>query len=323
MGENSRIIIGDYVKIVIMGAGAIGSLFGGLLAKNGNDVNLIGRKPHVDKINQEGLIIEEKSGEHQIKVPATVDPKTLEAPELIIITVKAYDTEQAIKDVQPLFKSHTYLMCFQNGLGTEEIAESILGKDHIIRGTTSEGALFLEPGRIRHTGPGDTVFGTPNEEQDSFLSHLKDVFEKAGFKTSVSDDIKRLVWEKIFVNVAINPFGALTGLRNGELLTIPQLKESMKAAVIEGVQVTEKLGLNIKRHTPIEKAFKVAKMTAMNKNSMLQDIEKGKRTEIDYINGALVKNGEKLGVSCPINSVLTALVKGLEKRNEIVSLEVN
>ena len=97
----------------------------------------------------------------------------------------------------------------------------------------------------------------------------------------------------------------------------------MKAAVLEGIQVTEKLGLNINRQTPIEKAFKVAKMTAKNKNSMLQDIEKGKRTEIDYINGALVKSGEKLGVSCPINTVLTALVKGLEKRNEILSLEVD
>lgn len=323
MGENSRLIIGDSVKIVIMGAGAIGSLFGGLLAKKGNDVSLIGRKPHVDKINEEELIIEDVSGDLQIKIPATTNPKTLEAPDLIILTVKAYDTEQAVKDVQPLFKSHTYLMCLQNGLGTEDVAESTLGKERLIRGTTSEGALFLEPGRIRHTGTGDTVVGYPNQKQDSFLSQIREMFEEAGFKTAVSDEIKRLVWEKVFVNVAINPFGALTGLRNGELLTIPQLKESMKAAVLEGIQVTEKLGLNINRQTPIEKAFKVAKMTAKNKNSMLQDIEKGKRTEIDFINGALVKSGEKLGVSCPINTVLTALVKGLEKRNEILSLEVD
>jgi 2-dehydropantoate 2-reductase len=314
---------GDKVKIVVMGAGAIGSLFGGYLAETGNEVSFIGRKAHIEKINRDGLSIEGIRGEHLVKVRATTNHSDLEAPDLIILTVKAYDTEQAIKDVKPLFSAHTYFMCLQNGLGTEDVAGSILGEDRILRGTTSDGALFNEPGKIRHTGKGNTVIGYLNRKQDSFLKQIADIFQKAGFDTTISDDMKRLVWEKIFVNVAINPFGALTGLRNGDLLTVPQLQDSMKAAILEGLQVTDKLGLSINSQTPIGKAFEVAQKTARNKNSMLQDIEKGKRTEIDFINGAIVKRGEKIGVSCPINAVLTALIKGLERRNELMSLEVN
>ncbi len=306
-----------------MGAGAIGSLFGGFLAKAGNEVSLIGRKPHIDKINQEGLLIEGVSGEHRIHLSATTTPSTLDSPDLIILTVKAYDTAQAVQDVYSLFGTHTYLLCLQNGLGTEDVAGSILGFDRIIRGTTSDGALFLEPGRIRHTGHGDTILGYPNRKTDSFLKQVATVFQKAGFNTTVTDNIKLLVWQKIFVNVAINPFGTLTGLRNGDLLTIPQLKESMQAAIEEGIAVTDKLGININRQEAIDKAFEVAQKTALNKNSMLQDIENGKKTEIDFINGAIVKYGKANGVHCPINAVLTALIKGLEKKNELAHLKVN
>ena len=300
-----------------MGAGAIGSLFGGFLAEAGNDITFIGRKPHIDSINQNGLFIEGISGEHQIEVEATTDPSTLEAPDLIILTVKAYSTAEAVEDVKLLFGDHTYILSLQNGLGTEDVASSILGEERVLRGTTSEGALFLEPGKIRHTGHGETFIGSFSPADAPILRRIEQEFQKAGFKTTISKDIKRVVWEKIFVNVAINPFGAITGLRNGDLLMVPEIKDAMKAAVLEGTNVTEKLGLTINRQASIAKAFEVAEKTALNKNSMLQDIENRKKTEIDFINGALVKYSEKVGVPCPINAVLTALVKGLEKRNEL------
>lgn len=309
------------MRIIIMGAGAIGSLFGGFLAEAGNDVTFIGRKPHIDSINQNGLSIEGISGEHHIKVKATTDLSTLEAPDLIILTVKAYSTASAVEDVRALFKDHTYFMCLQNGLGTEDVASSILGEERILRGTTSEGALFLEPGKIRHTGHGETIIGSLNPTDSSILKRVELEFQKVGFKTTISKDIKRVVWEKIFVNVAINPFGALTGLRNGDLLMVPEVKEAMKAAILEGTNVTEMLGININTQASIEKAFEVARNTALNKNSMLQDIENQKKTEIDFINGALIKYGEEVGAPCPINAVLTALIKGLEKRNELTSVE--
>jgi len=305
-----------------MGAGAIGSLFGGLLARAGNSVSLIGRESHVKKINEQGLRLEGVSGPHQIRLTATTEPTTLEIPELIILTVKAYDTEQAVKEIEPIYGHRTYLLCLQNGLGIEELAGAILGNTRIIRGITTNGALFLEPGKIRHTGFGDTIIGYPKRASDAFLKKIANRFQDAGFNTSVTDDIKKLVWQKIFINVAINPFGTLTGLRNGDLLTVPELKAAMIAAIEEGTTLSEKLGIDINRQLAIDKAVEVAKRTAMNKNSMLQDIEKGKKTEIDYINGALVTYGRKFGLMCPINTVLTALVKGLERRNEL-ALEVD
>jgi 2-dehydropantoate 2-reductase len=304
-----------------MGAGAIGSLFGALLARAGNKVSLIGRQPHIDKINEEGLVLEGVSGEARIQLTATTDPSTLEAPELILLTVKAYDTAQAVHDVEPLFGSQTHLLCLQNGLGTEDVAGGILGAARIIRGTTSDGALFLKPGNIRHTGHGDTVLGYIEQAPDRFLKELADRFHEAGFNTTVTDNIRKLVWQKIFVNIAINPFGTLTGLRNGDLLAVPELRAAMNAAIEEGIALTDKLGLDINSQLAMANAVEVAKRTARNKNSMLQDIQKGKKTEIEYINGALVKYGAKYGLACPVNAVLTALVKGLEKRNEL-SVEV-
>jgi len=300
-----------------MGAGAIGSLFGGYLAKAGHDVSFVGRKAHMDKINEKGLIIRGINQEERIQVKCTTNPSDLNAPDIIILTVKAYDTQKALQDALKLLSPSTYLLCLQNGLGTEEIAAKIINKNNIIRGTTSEGALFLEPGEIQHTGRGNTIIGYPYRNADDFLESLQQELIKAGFSTTISDSIEKVVWEKIFVNVAINPFGALTGLRNGELLMIPELKESMKTAILEGLQVAEKLGLDFNEEIPIQKAYKVAEMTARNKNSMLQDIEKGKKTEIDFINGAIVKYGKKVGIKCPINMTLVALVKGLEKRNEL------
>lgn len=311
------------MKIVIMGAGAIGSLFGGLLAKVGNEVSFVGRKQHIDEIRKDGLFIEGISEEHSIKLKATTDVSELQAPDLIILTVKAYATAQAVQDAKPLFKDNTYFLCLQNGLGTEDVASSILGQDRILRGTTSEGALFLEPGKIRHTGHGETIIGYSSPADGGILRHIEQEFQKAGFKTTISNNIKRVVWEKIFVNAAINPFGALTGLRNGDLLTIPEIKDAMKTAVLEGIRVTEKLGVKLSEQSPVERAFEVARKTAQNKNSMLQDIEKRKKTEIDFINGALVRYGETVGISCPINAVLTALIKGLEKRNELTTMEAN
>ena len=132
MGKNCWLILGDLVKIVVMGAGAIGSLVGGLLAKAGNEVCLVGREAHVHQIRQDGLVIEDIAEDLHIQLRATTSPAELDAPDLIIITVKAYDTAQAVEDVKGLFQDQNYLLCLQNGLGTEDVAASILGKERII-----------------------------------------------------------------------------------------------------------------------------------------------------------------------------------------------
>lgn len=291
----------------------MGSLFGGFLAKSGVDVTLIDKKTITDAIKKNGLEITGISGDHHIKAKATHNPSDVGIVDLVLIIVKAYDTEQAVKDAVPLIDKNTWVMCLQNGLGNEEIAAYIIGKEKIIRGITTNGAMLHKPGKVIHSGTGETIIGRCYEPNTLEVDNIAQMITKSGLPTSVTQNISGIVWGKALVNAGINPFGALTGLRNGELLEVPEIVVGMKELVMEGMEVAYKLGIHLP-FDPVEKTFDVARETAQTKNSMLQDIEKGKRTEIDYINGAISKYGEKLRVPTPMNDLITALVKGLEKR---------
>lgn len=293
-----------------MGAGAIGSLFGGLLAEGGNDVTLIARESHVRTIKQNGLIIDGVSGKHVVDVKAVTKPTHLKATfDLILLTVKAYDTRQAVTEAQTLLGNNSVLLCLQNGLGMEEIASEIIGRDRILRGVTTNGALLKEPSLVIYTGKGETTIG--ELKVTGRAQRVAEAFSKAGLPTRVTNNIEGTVWTKILINAGINPFGALTGMKNGELIIIPELKELMVETVIEGRNVAKKIDAKLEGD-PVSLMIKTAEMTAQNKNSMLQDIEKGKRTEIDFINGAISNLGKRKGVLTPLNTLLTHLVKGLE-----------
>jgi 2-dehydropantoate 2-reductase len=298
-----------------MGSGSMGSLFGGFLAESGVDVTLIGRKPIVDVIKRYGLQITGISGKHQIRVKTTHNPSEIGVVDLVLIIVKAYDTEQAVIDAEPLTGKNTWVMCLQNGLGNEEIVARIIGKERVIRGVTTNGAILEKPGKIIHTGTGETIIGRCYEPNTPEVDNIARMISKSGLPTSVTPNISGIVWGKVLVNAGINPLGALTGLKNGELLEIPEIVVSMKELVLEGASVAEKLGVNL-IFDPVEKTFEVARETAKNKNSMLQDIERGKRTEIDFINGAISRYGKIHNIPTPMNDIITALVKGLEKRME-------
>ena len=303
-----------------MGAGAIGSLFGGLLAEGGNDVVLIARESHVKAIKQDGLTIEGASGKHVVKVKAVTTPAHLkETFDLILLTVKAYDTRQAVTEAQTLMGNNSVLLCLQNGLGMEEIASEIVGRDRVLRGVTTNGALLKEPGLVIHTGKGETIIGELKRKITERAQKIAEAFSKAGLPTRATNNIEGTVWTKILINAGINPFGALTGMKNGELKMIPELKELMVETVIEGTNVAKKSDVKLEGD-PVSLMIKTAEMTAQNKNSMLQDIEKGKRIEIDFINGAISNLGKRRGIETPLNNLLTHLVKGLEANRLKVKL---
>jgi len=301
------------LKVAVIGSGSIGSLFGGYLAEGGVDVTLVGKKHSVDAIKKYGLQIKGVRGNHYVKVKITDKPSEVGVVDLVMIAVKAYDTEQAVKDATPLISKNTWVMCLQNGLGNEEIVARIVGKERVIRGVTTNGAILEKPGEIIHTGAGETIIGRFYEPNTPEVYNIARMISESGLPTSVTENISEVVWGKTLVNVGINPLGALTGLRNGELLEIPEIVASMKELVLEGMKVAEKLGVKI-MFDPVEKTFEVARETAQNKNSMLQDIERGKRTEIDFLNGAISRLGKDHSVPTPMNELITALVKGLEKR---------
>lgn len=297
------------MKILIFGAGAMGSLFGGLLAQK-YDVTLLGRKAHVEAIKRNGLKISGKT--NLISRPKAL-ASTRNRFDLVILTVKSYDTTRAAKQLKKIVTKKTIILSIQNGLGNEEILSSKLGKQNILRGVTEHGVTFLKPGKIYHSGAGATVIGELDGKITGRIKKLADSFNSVGIKTRVAKDVLRELWLKTIINACINPLTALTGLRNGAVLE-PELRCVAEQTCREAVEVATSLGLNFSYAPVIKKVKQVAKNTAKNKSSMLQDIEKGKLTEIDFINCKIVELGEKFGISTPVNSTLVALVKSLERR---------
>ncbi len=298
-----------------MGAGAMGCFYGGLLAEAGVDVTLVDVwREHVDAINANGLHVTGVSGDRVVRVPATTDPETVGEVELVLLFVKSYDTAKAMRGSMPLIGGDTYVLTLQNGLGNLEAIAEAVGPGRVLGGTTSHGSTLLGPGEIRHAGVGLTVVGALERGSRDMAEKVVDTFNGAGLHTRVSSDVRSDIWGKVLVNLGINALTALTSLRNGQLLEVPELRCLMRLAMEEGMRVATADGVDLGPLDHVAHVYEVAEATAANRSSMLQDVERGRRTEIDALNGAVVGLGERLGVETPVNSALTALVKGLEHR---------
>ncbi|MFB3887536.1 MAG: ketopantoate reductase family protein [Thermodesulfobacteriota bacterium] len=301
------------MKTVIMGAGAMGSLFGGLLALSGEDIWLVDRsQEHVDKIRSEGLSIEERGKPRVIRVNATTDVASLGKADLVLLFVKTYQTEKAVSDSLVLQRVNTVFLSLQNGLGNEEAICAKVDRSKVILGVTGQGATYLGPGHIRHAGWGDTQIGELEGGISERVSRIAQMFQKAGISTRVAPKIQDLIWEKLFANVGINALTALTGMKNGELLDFPETLRLMEALVSEAVEVAKRKGIRIEGN-PGEKVKNLANITRENRSSMGQDFDHRRRTEIDAINGAVVREAGRLGISVPYNQAMTDLVKVIEK----------
>lgn len=303
------------MKITIIGAGALGSLFGGLLAKSGEEVWLFDpiAGEHIAKINARGLIIEGEDGEERIRVKGTTKIEEIGKAELVALFTKACHIEKALKGALPAIGGSTSILSLQNGLGIVEIMEEYVSQAQLLRGVTSQGSTFLGPGRIRHAGRGPTQIGQVSRKADSAkLEQTARVFNAAGLETHVETDIKGLVWSKLLVNVGINALTAIFNVPNGELVRDSELHLIMHGVVGEAVEVAHALGLDFGSEETIRRVEEVCRNTARNISSMLQDVRRGSSTEIDYINGAIVRQGERLGLDTPLNRLLTRLVKEKE-----------
>jgi 2-dehydropantoate 2-reductase len=302
------------MKTVIMGAGAMGSLFGGLLALSGEEVWLVDiREDHIQALVSTGLTVEEGGKKQRIPVHATKETASIGKADLILFLVKAYHTEKAVSDALVLQKEETVFLTLQNGLGNEEAICKRVDPRKVILGATNQGATLLGPGRIRHAGSGKTHIGELDGKVTDRVTRFAQVFTRAGIETEVSSNIQSLVWNKLFINVGINPVAALAGLKNGHLLDYPETLRLMEALVSEAVAVARKKGILIEGN-PIEKVKAVAEATRENRCSMGQDFDNRRKTEIDVINGAVVREAERLDISVPYNQMITDLVKVIEKR---------
>ncbi|MBD3211541.1 MAG: 2-dehydropantoate 2-reductase [Candidatus Lokiarchaeota archaeon] len=321
------------IRIAFIGAGSIGSLFGGYLANIISEeykieINFFGREAHITAINENGLILEKGSEEILIdningytNILDYLKHNSGDSFKFLFLTTKTYDIIEALSEYQELIQRTDWVVILQNGIGNEDIVKNFISKHKIIRGITSNGALIPHPGKVKHTGIGFTRIGFPfkddipeGEKEGAIedLGLLAELMSRAGIKTEIVDDIIRNCWEKIFVNIGINAFGALTRLKNGELIKREKLRNLIRDAIEEALVIARKRNINLTNKDYVEVCFDVARKTKDNINSMLQDVLKGKKTEIDFINGRIVTYSEDED-QVPINRTITCLIKGLEE----------
>jgi 2-dehydropantoate 2-reductase len=297
------------MNIVIFGAGAIGSLFGALLSKN-NNVTLLGRKNHVNAIKKNGLTIKGIT-KLNVTIEATDSVEKVKvSPDLLILTVKSYDTENAIKKACNMISENTTVLTLQNGLDNVDYIKKYLEPEKIIAGVTTHGAFFSKPGKIQHTGKGTTVLGELNDKKTELLDKTSSLFNQAGIKTITSQKIIKDIWSKAIVNSCINPLTTFFQCKNGYLLENPILEHLVKRICEESINIANTQKLDFSYNEIINHTRDVIINTSENYSSMLQSYKKGKRTEIDSINGKLVEIGKNNGVDVSLNEMLVYLIKG-------------
>lgn len=303
------------MKIAILGAGAMGSLFGGKLALAGTDVVLYDiNREHIDRVRAQGLEIEESAdGSRRTARPAaTAEPREARGADVLVVFVKSTGTEAVAAQFRDIASPGSIVVTLQNGLGNEEIIRRHFGAERTAAGVTSQGATFLGPGRVRHAGSGPTHLGMSDRANER-LGPFVEALNRAGLEAHIAERVERLVWGKLIVNVGINALTALLGVTNGRLPELEDTRALMRELVEEALNVARAAGVEIGLTDPVQAVFEVAEKTGRNRSSMLQDFDRRRPSEIDFINGAILREAGRLGIDVPVNRTVTRLVRALDR----------
>ena len=286
----------------------MGLLFSSILKRGGLEVTLVDhRAGRANFINTPGIQVRGVRGIHSVPVPVTVDSSSLGKVDLVIFCVKAFDTLPAIKQHKKLFGKNTLVWTIQNGWGNIENLSKVVSPTQIIGGSTTMGAYTEGDGHVYHSAEGDTYMGLLEKQSTSDLKTLATILTTAGLKTTNHEDIRKLIWTKLLINVGINALTAVLRIKNGDLVKHQESKTLSALAVKEALVAAHKNGQVFDEDQILTKVQEVAEKTAANRSSMLADILSRRHTEIDYINGAIAKMTE-----APVNQMLTDLIKTLE-----------
>lgn len=308
------------MKIVIVGPGAMGTLLAAFLSKSKEEVWILDKnKERASKFNQSGITLEGISGNRKFTVRVATDAKEIGGADLVIICVKSYHTKDAILSAKPVIGENTGILTLQNGIGNIEIISEIAGAEKVIGGVTSHGATLLDVGSVRHAGKGETVIGRIDGKIPVQMRSIREIFNQVGLETRISRDIKGLLWSKLIINVGINALTAVTRLNNGRLMEFEGTRRILREAVTEATRIAKRKRIKLIYDDPLAKVEAVCEATAANISSMLQDVLRKRRTEIDFINGVIVRQGQELGIPVPVNSVLVDLVKTIEASYNVTS----
>jgi 2-dehydropantoate 2-reductase len=294
-------------RVLIIGVGAMGCLFAARLAAAGFEVAMLGNWPAaLDAIRTYGVRLVELDGEERAFPVELISDLGCQPVKYALVLVKSWQTSRAARQLSPCLVSDGLAVTLQNGLGNREALMSVLGQPRVAQGVTTLAARLLEPGRVQVAGEGKITL-----EFNPALKTFSGLLRRAGFEVDEVQDVGALLWGKLVINAAINPLTALLGSPNGELLVREPAHTLMVAAAQETAAVAAANGIHLPYHDPVAAVEDVARRTAVNRSSMLQDIDRSAPTEIDSICGAVVQTGERLGLETPLNRAFWLLIKSL------------
>jgi 2-dehydropantoate 2-reductase len=308
------------LMFLIMGAGSVGSFYGGLLASIGQKVVLIGREQHVDAINKNNLRIKGLI-DKTVELSAITSPDELKSVirnpkkniKYIIVTTKAHQTKDAIIQLKDYIAEKTIFVSLQNGIGLEETIKAVYPNNRIIRAITSIGVCKDVPGIINYTGVGQTLVGYKNPKELEIARELVTILNETVISAKIESNINGAVYTKTIVNCGLNPLVAINQVKNIEIIDNQELKELAAAIAQEAWQVAKELNIDLTVENPIAYMFDVIKKTGDNYNSMMIDIREKRKTEIDFINGKIVELGVQMGLEMPINKKIVETIHEITK----------
>ena len=304
------------MKIAVVGAGAMGGSFGRLLARAGVDVRLIDTwHEHVDAINRDGLKIAGAFGDIVVPMRASMAPDVEGWADWVIVFTLANNTAAAAETAAHILAPDGRAVTMQNGIGNVEALADRLGAERVIGGSSMCSAASLGPGHVALTHHDTSSIGEVDGNNGDSVATFADVLRSAGLSVAVDDNIMVKIWSKFLVNCGINALCAVTGMRTGEMTRVPELFALQGRVIDEALAVTEACGITL-TDADIKRTIRKAAHYRFNKPSMLQHVSVGRRTEIDAINGALIREAEKFGVAVPYNEALVAMLKGVELARE-------
>ena len=306
----------DWPRIAVVGAGAVGCYYGSMLARAGAPVTLIGRPVHVQAVERDGLLLETLRFTERLRLTASTEMAAARGAELLLFCVKSTDTDAAARELAPHLASDAVLLSMQNGVDNLERL-----RPHV-RGPAFAAAVYVAaamagPGHVRHTGRGDLVIGAlpPDDPQAArpALERVAAWLQRSGIPCVVSDNVEGELWAKLLINCAYNAISALGRARYRRIGASAAALRVMQEAVHEVIAVAQAAGVRLPEGDLVEQARRISASMAGATSSTAQDIARGRRTEIDHLNGYVVRRGEALGVATPVNRTLHALVKLLEE----------
>jgi 2-dehydropantoate 2-reductase len=302
------------MKIVVIGAGGVGGYFGGRLAASGEDVHFVARGAHLDALRTKGLRIQSPKGDADVpRVNATSDAATIGHADVVLFTVKMYDVDAAAAMLPPLIGPDTVVITLQNGVEAVDMVARQVPRAHVAGGVAYVAAVISEPGTIRHTALDTLIFGELDGRRSQRMERFAESCLRAGFQARVSDRIDVDLWGK-FARLSV--FSGMTAVTRSPLGVIredPDLTAMMKAALQESLQVARASGVALPDQYMKEIMTMVGDMPANSKSSMLEDLERGKRLELPWLNGAMVRLGREAGVPTPTHQFIAAVLKPFVK----------